>query len=143
MRSRRILFDRFSFPRMRGLHYLLDEKKPITDYLFVGDRRERFSMYFENGFPLFTVPKDSDRSYCLFELRRPSRTIRIFCPEKHKNLDAVVWYFSVEIQDPSGETHVLPGQIRVNPNDPSIRMMRGKPRFVEVLERVELNESLA
>ena len=50
MTRKRILFDKFEFPRVKGLEYLLDEKKSITDYLFVNEPHDGFSMYFENGF---------------------------------------------------------------------------------------------
>ena len=75
MTDKRILFGKFEFPRMRGLEYLLDEEKPVTDYLFVNEPNERFSMYFAEGFPRFTVPENSDREYCLFEIRRQRKKI--------------------------------------------------------------------
>ena len=73
MTDKRILFGNFEFPRVSGFEYLFDEKKPITDYLFVNEPHEKFSMYFENGFPIFEVPKNSERSYCLFEIKSPGR----------------------------------------------------------------------
>ena len=143
MTEKRILFDKFEFPRINGLEYLLDEQKPVTDYLFVNEPHERFSMYFENGFPIFKVPENSERPYFLFEIKRPERIIKFFCPEKHANLDTVVWYFYVELLDKKGVAHALPGQIRVDTNDPSVRMMKGKPPFLEILETVRLNEIYA
>lgn len=143
MNEKRILFDKFEFPRIQGLEYLLDEGKSVTDYLFVNEPHEKFSMYFENDFPIFKVPENSDRSYCLFEIKSPGRKIKFFCPEKHANLDTVVWYFYVELFDAKGAAHGLPGQIRVDTNDPYVRMMKGKPPFFEVLETVKLNENYA
>ena len=141
MTNKRILFGKFEFPRIHGLEYLLDEEKPITDYLFVNESNERFSMYFEEGFPRFTVPEHSDREYFLFEVKRKDRRISFFCPERHKNLKSVVWYFYVELFDENGRVHELPGQVRVDTNDPCIRLMGGKPRFIEVLENITLNTS--
>ena len=80
MTDKRILFGDFEFPRICGLDYLLDEKKPVTDYLFVNEPRDCVSMYFEDGFPIFTVPESSERPYCLFELKSPDRIIKFFCP---------------------------------------------------------------
>ena len=138
MTDKRILFGDFEFPRIRGLDYLLDEKKPVTDYLFVNESRDCFSMYFEDGFPIFTVPENSDRPYCLFELKSPGRMIKFFCPEKHPNLDSVVWYFYVEVFDEQGVAHGLPGQVRVRLN--VLRSMsKDKPKFIEVLENVKFN----
>jgi len=37
--DKRILFGDFEFSRIRGLDDLLDEKKPVTDDLFVNDPR--------------------------------------------------------------------------------------------------------
>lgn len=143
MTDKRILFGNFEFPRVSGFEYLFDEKKPITDYLFVNEPHEKFSMYFENGFPIFEVPKNSERSYCLFEIKSPGRKIKFFCPEKHANLDTVVWYFYVELFDSDGTPYGLPGQVRVDTNDPYVRMMKGKPPFLEILETVKLNKNYA
>ena len=138
MTDKRILFGDFEFPRIRGLDYLLDEKKPVTDYLFVNEPRDCFSMYFEDGFPIFTVPQNSERPYCLFELKRPGRMIKFFCPEKHQNLDTAMWYFYMELFDEQGMAHVLPGQVRVTFEKDNTQRIRGKPRFIEVLEGVKL-----
>lgn len=100
-------------------------------------------MYFENNFPIFTLPENNDRPYCLFDIQRPGRRIHFFCPERHKHLDSVVWYFYVELFDNSGISHILPGQIRVPADASCIKMMKGKPKFIEVLEQVRLtNEAI-
>jgi hypothetical protein len=137
-----IYFGMFEFPRMSGLEYLLDEGKTVTDYLFVNEPNERFSMYFEEGFPKFTVPEHTSGEYCLFEIKRRGRRIVFFCPDRRENLDTVVWYFYVELFDEQGVAHGLPGQVRVAYEDTCIRMRRRKPKFLEVLERVTLNKSL-
>lgn len=141
MTRKRILFDEFEFPRVSGLEYLLDEGKSVTNYLFVSDRHDGFSMYFENGFPIFKVPESGERSYCLFEMKRPDRIIKFFCPEKHKNLSHVVWYFYVELFDERGVVHKLPGQVRVRRREPLLRTLGiEKPKFLEILEQVTLNK---
>ena len=138
-----IRFDRFEFPRIAGLEYLHDEEKEITDYLFVNEPHEKFSMYFESGFPMFKVPENGDRPYCLLEIKRRDRMIKFYCPEKRNNLDTVIWYFYVELLDEKGVAYGLPGQIRVDTTDPAVRMLRGKPPFFEILETVRLCESNA
>lgn len=143
MSEKRILFGKFEFPRIKGLEYLFDEDKTVTDYLFVNEPHEKFSMYFEEDFPMFTVPQDAERPYFLFEIKRPGRLIKFFCPEKHANLDTVVWYFYVELLDTDGTAHGMSGQVRVDTNDPYIRMMKGKPPFIEILETVKLKEKYA
>ena len=87
MTDKRILFGDFEFPRTNGLEYLLNEEKLVTDYLFVNEPHEKFSMYFEEGFPIFVVPENSERPYCLFVMKNGGRKIKFFCPEKHPNLD--------------------------------------------------------
>lgn len=139
MSDKRILFGDFEFPRENGLEYLLNEEGLVTDYLFVNEPRDGFSMYFENGFPIFTVPEDSARPYCLFEMKRPGRVIRFFCPEKHPNLDSVVWYFYMELLDEKGVAHGLPGQVRVGLEGLRAGLAKGKPGFIEILERVQLH----
>ncbi len=142
MTDKRILFGEFEFPRIRGLDYLLDEEKPVTDYLFVNEPHERFSMYFEEGFPIFAVPENSERPYCLFEMKSAGRKIKFFCPEKHKNIDTVVWYFYVELLDERGVAHGLPGQVRVGMRDFQSELAKGKPKFIEVLENITLNTTV-
>ena len=141
MTDKRILFGDFEFPRTNGLEYLLNEEKLVTDYLFVNEPHEKFSMYFEEGFPIFVVPENSERPYCLFEMKNGGRKIKFFCPEKHPNLDSVVWYFYVELLDESGGVHALPGQVRVGMRDFQSELAKGKPKFIEVLEGVQLTSA--
>ena len=138
MTDKRILFGDFEFPRTNGLKYLLNEELLVTDYLFVNEPHDSFSMYFENGFPIFKVPENSERPYCLFEMKRSDRMIKFFCPEKHQNLDTAMWYFYMELFDEQGVAHVLPGQVRVEFNGDCIRKAKGKPKFIELLEKVKL-----
>ena len=140
MTERSICFGKFEFPKLEGLEYLVNEEMPETDFLFVNEPSESFSVYFEKDFPVFKVPERCERPYCLFELRRPGRTIKFFCPEKRENLDAAVWYFTVELLDEGGEPHALSGQVRVEFDGECLRLVKGKPQFIEVLEQVKLNE---
>lgn len=139
MTEKTILFGDFEFPQANGVEYLMNENAPVTDYLFINDSHDAFSMYFEDGFPIFKVPESNERPYCLFEMKRPDRMIKFFCPEKHPNLDSVVWYFYVELFDEQGAAHGLPGQIRVALNEFHAKLLKGKPKFIEVLESVKLN----
>ena len=134
-----IVFEQFEFPRLSGLKYIVNEDISDTDFLFVNDQGDNFSMYFEKGFPIFTVPEKSERDYGLFELKRQGRIIKFFCPEKRDNLKSVVWYFYVEITDDGGEKHVLPGQVRVSFDVPALIQAADKPRFIEVLEQVKIS----
>ena len=138
MTEKRILFGKFEFPVEKGLEYLVNENIPETDFLLINEPSESFSMMFEKDFPIFTVPENSDRPYCLFEMKRPGRVIKFFCPERHKNLDTAVWYFYMELYDESGEAHTLPGQVRVEFDGDTIRQPRGKLKFLEVLENIQL-----
>ena len=138
MTEKRILFDRFEFPVEKGFEYHINENVPETDFLLINEPHDTFSMMFEKDFPIFTVPENSDRPYCLFEMKRPGRVIKFFCPERHKNLDSVVWYFCMELYDENGEAHTLPGQVRVEFDGDFIRQVKGKPKFIELLEGVKL-----
>ena len=138
MTEKRILFGEFEFPVEKGLEYLINENVPETDFLLVNEPHDTFSMTFEKDFPIFTVPKNSDRDYFLFEQKRKDRVIKFFCPEKHENLDSAVWYFCMELYDERGEAHTLPGQVRVEFDGNILRQARGKPKFIELLEQVKL-----
>lgn len=138
MTDKRILFGEFEFPVEKGLEYLINENVPETDFLLVNEPHDTFSMTFEKDFPIFTVPKNSDRDYFLFEQKRKDRVIKFFCPEKHENLDSAVWYFCMELYDERGEAHTLPGQVRVEFDGNILRQARGKPKFIELLEQVKL-----
>ena len=138
MTDKRILFGKFEFPVEKGLEYLVNENIPETDFLLINEPHDVFSMIFEKDFPIFTVPKNSERDYFLFEQKRQDRVIRFFCPEKHENLDSAVWYFYMELYDENGEAHTLPGQVRVEFDGNILRQTRGKPKFIELLEKVKL-----
>ena len=138
MTDKRILFGEFEFPVEKGLEYLINENVPETDFLLINEPHDTFSMTFEKDFPIFTVPKNSDRDYFLFEQKRKDRVIKFFCPEKHENLDSAVWYFLMELYDENGEAHTLPGQVRVEFDGNIIRQTKGKPKFIELLEGVKL-----
>ena len=139
MTEKRIMFDGFEFPIIKGLEYLINENVPETDFLLINEPSTDFSLMFEKGFPIFKVPENSERDYCLFELKRRDRVIKFFCPEKHKNLDSAVWYFYMELLDEIGEAHTLPGQVRVEFDGNRIRQAKGKPQFIEILEGIKLN----
>ena len=138
MTEKRILFDGFEFPIIKGLEYLINENVPETDFLLINEPSAIFSLMFEKDFPIFKVPESSERDYCLLELKRSDRVIKFFCPEKHKNLDSAVWYFYMELFDENGAVHALPGQVRVEFDGNTLRQVKGKPRFIEVLEQVKL-----
>ena len=139
MTEKRILFDGFEFPIINGLEYLINENVPETDFLLINEPSADFSLMFEKDFPIFKVPENSERDYCLFELKRSDRVIKFFCPEKHKNLDSAVWYFYMELFDENGAAHALPGQVRVEFDGACLRQAKGKPQFIEVLEQVKLS----
>ena len=141
MTEKRILFGKFEFPVEKGVDYVINENLPETDFLLINEQHDAFLLMFEKDFPIFTVPEKSDRPYCLFEMNRPGRVIKLFCPEKHPNLDSVVWYFYVELFDEQGVAHGLPGQIRVGLDEFQSRLAKGKPKFIEVLENITLNTS--
>ena len=138
MTEKRILFEVFEFPIINGLEYLINENVPETDFLLINEPSSDFSLMFEKDFPIFKIPENSERDYCLFELKRSDRMIKFFCPEKHKNLDTAVWYFCIELFDERGEVHTLPGQVRVEFDGNILRQIKGKPQFIEVLEQVRL-----
>ena len=141
MTEKRILFEGFEFPIINGLEYLINENLPETDFLLINEPSTDFSLMFEKDFPIFRVPENSERDYCLFELKRSDRLIRFFCPEKHKNLDSAVWYFYMELFDERGAVHALPGQVRVKFDGARLRQAKGKPQFIEVLEQVKLTSA--
>ena len=143
MTDKCILFGEFEFPVEKGLEYLINENVPETDFLLINEPHDTFSMTFEKDFPIFTVPKKSDRDYFLFEQKRKDRVIKFFCPEKHENLDSAVWYFCMELYDERCEAHTLPGQVRVEFDGNILRQAKGKPKFIEILEHVKLKRSPA
>ena len=138
MTEKRILFGEFEFPVEKGLEYLINENVPETDFLLINEPHDIFSMTFEKDFPIFTVPKNLDRDYFLFEQKRKDRVIKFFCPKKHENLDSAVWYFCMELYDERGEAHTLPGQVRVEFDGNNLRQSKGTPKFIEILEHVKL-----
>lgn len=141
MTDKKINFGKFEFPKVNGLEYLLNENEKDTDYLFVNDLRDEFSIYFEKDFPKFTLPKDSEKSYCLFEYKLPKRVIKFFCPERQQKGDSTMLYFYVDIIDDGGKAYTLPGQIMLNHITRCFRFMKRKPKFIEVLEQIKLTNN--
>lgn len=141
MTDKHIVFGGFEFPVEKGLEYLINDNIPETDFLLINEPGDSFSMTFEKNFPIFTVPKNTERDYCLFELKRRERIIKFFCPEKRENIDTAIWYFYVELFDEQGNSHILPGQVRVEFEGECLRRARGKPKFIEVLEQVSLKSA--
>lgn len=142
MLEKRVLFDRFEFPVIRGLNYLMDDKSPTSDYLFINDPHEKFSMYFEVGQKHFNVTEkgEKENDYCLFQIKRTNRTIHFYCPERLPNRESVMWYFYVEILDENGELQILPGQIRLSFPKGCIKITERKSPFIKILEQVELKK---
>ena len=143
MLEKRVLFDRFEFPVIRGLNYLMDDKSPTSDYLFINDPHEKFSMYFEVGQKHFNVTEkgEKENDYCLFQIKRTNRTIHFYCPERLPNRESVMWYFYVEILDENGKVHTLPGQMRVVLKSICLRLTDEKEQFIEILEQVKLTDT--
>ena len=138
MTDKRVLFGDFEFPRTKGLEYLMNDEVPMTDYLFVNEPHDGFSMYFEDGFPVFKIPEGSSHDYCLFEMKRHNRNIKFFCPEKRQDFDSAVWYFCLELFDEEGKMYTLPGQVRVALRSFCLQRQGEKPKFIEVLEQIRL-----
>ena len=133
-----VLFDEFEFPKMKGFEYLVDDKQLNSDYMFINELNDDFSMYFEKEFPVFYIPKNTSRDYCLFELKRENKNIKFFCPEKQKNINSSVWYFYLEILDDNGKVHILPGQIRVIFDGENMLQVKGTTKFIKVLENIKI-----
>lgn len=142
MTAKQILFGSFEFQRIRGLEYWMDENKPVTDSLLVNQPHKGFFMYFEKDFPAFTVPENSTPPYCLFEMKRPDRVIKFFCPETHQTLDSAIWYFYTELFDEHGTAHGLLGQVCVRTDPPFLRHTRDKPLFIRILEQIKLCKAI-
>ena len=143
MLEKRVLFEGFEFPVFKGLEYLMDEENPTTDYLFINEPNEKFSMYFEKGQNPFDVSQTSitDNTYCLFKIKRQNRTIHFYCPERMPDRESVMWYFYVEISDKNGGVHTLPGQMRVVLPESCLRLTDEKEQFIEILEQVKLTNT--
>lgn len=142
MLEKHVLFDRFEFPVIKGLSYLLDEESPTSDYLFINEPHNKFSMYFETGQKPFSISETAteNQEYCLLELNRKNRKICFYCPERPQNRESVMWYFYVELFDDNGNACILPGQIRMAFSKGCMRIAEQHSRFVTILEQVKLKE---
>lgn len=137
-----VLFDEFELPIIKGMEYLVNDKIISSDYLFINELNDGFSMYFEKDFPVFNIPQKSDRNYNLLELKRENKNIKFFCPEKLKSIDSAVWYFYVEIFDECGNIHILPGQVRVSFDGLNMFQAKGIPKLIDVLEKVKIYKEI-
>ena len=140
----RVLYDRYEIPVIEGYEYLFDEKKPVTDYIFINEPPDGFSIYLEKGVKPFTehleLYRKGDRTFKLVTVKLADRNIHFICFESNPNRDAVVWYFYIELFDKQGDTHILPGQVRVVLSDGSPPILDGNTPFIKILEQINLNE---
>ena len=141
MPEKSIIFDQFEFPIIDGLNYLMNEQIPDSDYLFVNEPNDYFSIYFEKNFPVFKVPDKLERDYCLFQIKKSNRIIKFFCPEKQKKINNVVWYFYVELTDNNGQLHILPGQVRVVYDNKDF-LLKKMDSIIHILEQVNISNTL-
>ena len=141
MPEKSIIFDQFEFPIIDGFNYLMNEQIPNSDYLFVNEPNDYFSIYFEKNFPVFKVPDKLERDYCLFQIKKSNRIIKFFCPEKQKKISNVVWYFYVELTDNNGQLHVLPGQVRVVYDNKDF-LLKKMDSIIHILEQVNISNTL-
>ena len=141
MPEKSIIFDQFEFPIIDGLNYLMNEQIPDSDYLFVNEPNDYFSIYFEKNFPVFKVPDKLERDYCLFQIKKSNRIIKFFCPEKQKKINNVVWYFYVELTDNTGQLHILPGQVRVVYDNKDF-LLKKMDSIIHILEQVNISNTL-
>ena len=58
-----VLFDEFEVPKIKGLEYLVNDSLVSSDYMFINELKDGFSMYFEKNFPIFNIHKNSSRDY--------------------------------------------------------------------------------
>jgi hypothetical protein len=137
-----IIFDKYEFTMINGLKYVINENLSTSDYLFINEPNDNFSIHFEKEFPIFQVPEQIERNYCLFEIKKANRLIKFFCPEKQKNLNNVVWYFYVEFLEKKEIKHILPGQVRVFVNNLFTNNLNELPKIIEVLEHVKINDTI-
>ena len=141
MPEKSIIFDQFECPIIDGLNYLMNEQIPDSDYLFVNEPNDYFSIYFEKNFPVFKVPDKLERDYCLFQIKKSNRIIKFFCPEKQKKINNVVWYFYVELTDNNGQLHILPGQVRVVYDNKDF-LLKKMDSIIHIIELVNISNTL-
>ena len=139
--EKNVLFDKYEFPLIKGYEYLINSDNLNSDYLFINEEHNKFSIHFEKDFPMFTIPKNLERNYCFLELKRSNRIINFFCPEKQENLDSVIWYFYIEITDSHQQTHILPGQIRVELKEKNNSNIKLISKLIEIFEKVKLYQN--
>lgn len=132
-----ILFNEFEFPKIKGLEYLINTNQLNSDYLFINDVNDFFSIHFEKDFPTFIIPKNSELNYSLFEFKKDNKKVKFFCPNRPKNINSTVWYFNIEIID-DDETHVLPGQICVILDKINMFQVKSIPKFIDILEKIKI-----
>ena len=126
------LFDKYTLVIPKGLKYHLDGM-PGQRVLFITDKKESFTLSFEEGMPLMDlIPANSDCELMItFQAFEDKKYIHL---KRSKN--SRVAFFHIKIEDDDGKTSCLPGQMIVKENyswDDGI-----EPIIVDIVKTIEI-----
>lgn len=129
------LFDQYSLVIPRSLKYY--EDGPVGKrVMFITDRKETFTVSFEEGMQLMDMCPDTENSLSgvSFQERRDDKYIHI-----RRGDSGAYIFFHMELKNEDGDTQYLPGQMMVTPD---YKWAHGiEPVLMELLEGLQVSKT--
>ena len=133
----RVTFENFIFRILQRLLFEKDVDRQQSECLFVHDAREKYLFSFETGMQCFDLLLRGKQHLRSEEYSDDRMKINLCYPEGQTRTRGCMVYFHAELLDPSGCTHILPGQLKISSGNtwsPELKSM-----LLELLSGVEVN----
>lgn len=137
MQKRRISFEEFDIPEIKGYEKIID-KDENTLYLFLKSPKNKYTLYFDSGMPIYDKSiLNGCKEGGAMEFILADRKILLYCPTKLGD-DEGLCFFNVEFMSDKEEALILPGQIIFNSGQVFQNVVDKKYSFINLLERIKL-----
>lgn len=136
LKKRRILFDEFTIPDLKGFERT-DDKDDKTEYLFLKAPKNTYTLYFDSRMPIYDQNiLNGCKEGGTMEFKFEDRKITLYFPTRFENSKSL-WFFNIEFDTDNDENLVLPGQVILN-SIQAFHSKANKSSFINVLEQIML-----
>lgn len=137
--TRRVTFENYLFRIPPKLMFEKDGNAQTGECLFFHDAREKYLFSFETGMQCFDLVLRGKKHLCSEEYTDGRMKISFCYPETQPESRGCMVYFHAELPDPSGCTHILPGQLNISSGNTWSAEL--KSMLLELLTGVEVREN--
>lgn len=136
--TQRVVFENYLFRIPPRLLFEKDGNTQTGEYLFFHDAREKYLFSFETGMQCFDLMLRGKKHLRSEEYSDDRMKISFCYPETQPESRGCMVYFHAELLDPSGCTHILPGQLNISSGNTWSAEL--KSILLELLTGVEVGE---